>query len=108
VLFRREGPIEYLEEGGVALGVLPDATYEERPVALQPGDVVVFYTDGISEAESPSGEHFGLQRIERLVETVLDQDAATIMAALVARVQEWSAGGQSDDVTLVVLKVNAE
>jgi serine phosphatase RsbU (regulator of sigma subunit) len=107
VLFRREGPIEYLEEGGVALGVLAQAEYDDRPVALKPGDVLLFYTDGISEAESPTGEHFGVQRIERLVETLLHQNAATIMAALVERVQEWSGTrGQSDDLTLVVLKVN--
>ena len=108
ILFRREGKIQYLSEGGVALGVLADATYEERPIALRPGDVLLFYTDGVSEAESPSGEHFGVQRIERLVESMHEQDAASIMRGLVARVQEWSAGGQSDDVTLVVLKVSAE
>ncbi len=106
VLFRRDGPIEYLEDGGVALGVLPAAEYEDRPVALRAGDVLLFYTDGVSEAESPAGEHFGQQRIERLVESVLERDAAGILDALVARVQEWSGPrGQSDDLTLVVLKV---
>jgi serine phosphatase RsbU (regulator of sigma subunit) len=107
VLFRREGPIEYLEEGGVALGVLPATDYDDRPIALRPGDVLLFYTDGISEAESPAGEHFGLGRIERLMETLLDRSAADIMATLVARVQEWNGTrGQSDDLTLVVLKVD--
>jgi sigma-B regulation protein RsbU (phosphoserine phosphatase) len=108
ILFRREGKIQYLSEGGVALGVLADATYEERPIALRPGDVLLFYTDGVSEAESPSGEHFGVQRIERLVESMHEQDAASIMRGLIARVQEWSAGGQSDDLTLVVLRVDDE
>jgi sigma-B regulation protein RsbU (phosphoserine phosphatase) len=108
ILFRREGKIQYLSEGGVALGVLADATYEERPVALRPGDVLLFYTDGVSEAESPSGEQFGVQRIEQLVAGSPEADAATIMRSLVARVQEWSAGGQSDDLTLVVLKVAEE
>ena len=107
ILFRREGPIEYLEEGGVALGVLAQTDYDDRPIALRPGDVLLFYTDGISEAESPTGEHFGQQRIERLVETLLEQSAATIMAGLIERVQEWcGTRGQSDDLTLVVLKVN--
>jgi sigma-B regulation protein RsbU (phosphoserine phosphatase) len=107
VLFRRDGPVEYLEEGGVALGVLPEADYDDRPIALRPGDVLVFYTDGISEAESPTGEHFGLQRIERLVEGRLDQGAAAIMEALVQGIRDWSgARGQSDDLTLVVLKVD--
>ena len=108
ILFRREGRIQYLSEGGVALGVLADATYEERPIALRPGDVLLFYTDGVSEAESPSGEQFGVQRIEQLVAGSPEADAATIMRSLVARVQEWSAGGQSDDLTLVVLKVAEE
>ena len=109
ILFRHEGPIEYLEEGGVALGVLPQAEYDDRPIAFRPGDVLLFYTDGISEAESPTGEHFGVQRIERLVETLLHQSAAAIMAALVARVQEWTGTrGSSDDLTLVVLKVNPD
>jgi sigma-B regulation protein RsbU (phosphoserine phosphatase) len=108
ILFRHEGKIQYLSEGGVALGVLADATYEERPIALRPGDVLLFYTDGISEAESPTGEQFGVQRIEQLVAESPEADAATIMRSLVARVQEWSAGGQSDDLTLVVLKVAEE
>ena len=108
ILFRHEGKIQYLSEGGVALGVLADATYEERPIALRPGDVLLFYTDGVSEAESPSGEQFGVQRIEQLVAASPEADAATIMRSLVARVQEWSAGGQSDDLTLVVLKVAEE
>jgi sigma-B regulation protein RsbU (phosphoserine phosphatase) len=109
VLFRHQGKIEYLEEGGVALGVLPEAVYEERPVALRPGDVLLFYTDGVSEAESPSGEHFGQQRIERVVTANPERSAAEIMAALIASVGEWCGErGQSDDLTLVVLKVNRE
>ena len=107
ILFRREGRIEYLEDGGVALGVLPAAEYDDRPITFRPGDLLLFYTDGVSEAESPTGEHFGQQRIERLVESVLDRSAADILASLVARVQEWSGDrGPTDDLTLVVLKVD--
>jgi hypothetical protein len=46
ILARAQGPIELLVEGGVALGVLPDAVYEERPIALHPGDVLLLYTTG--------------------------------------------------------------
>jgi phosphoserine phosphatase RsbU/P len=109
VLMRQDGRIEYLEEGGVALGVLPDASFEDRPVALRPGDVVVFYTDGVSEAPSPSSEQYGPERIERLVAGMVERSAAEIMAALIASVQEWTgAGRQEDDLTLVVLKVKPE
>jgi sigma-B regulation protein RsbU (phosphoserine phosphatase) len=109
ILFRQDGPIEYLEEGGVALGVLAEARYEDRPVALRPGDVLLFYTDGVSEAQSPSGEQFGQQRLERLVAGLTGQRAADIMAAVIAAVLEWSGeAGHDDDVTLVVLKMNLE
>ena len=108
ILARRDGTIEHLSEGGVALGVLPEARYDERPIAMRPGDVLVLYTDGISEAESAAGEHFGLQRVERLVGSMLDQGASAIMAGLIAHVQEWSNGGQTDDVTVVVVKVDDE
>ena len=108
-LVRVGGEVEYLEEGGVALGVLPETQYEDRPIALRPGDVLVFFTDGISEAESPSGEHFGQQRIERVVEAHAGERASAIMTALITAVQEWSGTrGQTDDLTLVVLKVNPE
>jgi len=105
ILFRKDGPIAYLEEGGVALGVLQEALYEERPITLHPGDIVVFYTDGISEAQSPSGEHYGQQRIERTVAGMTGQTAAEIMKGLIRSVEAWSGDrGHGDDLTLVVLK----
>ncbi len=108
-LVRSDGTVEYLEEGGVALGVLPETEYEDRPIGVQPGDVLVFFTDGVSEAESPSGEHFGQQRVERVVAAHAGRGAADIMAAVIAAVQEWSGPrGQSDDLTMIVLKVNPE
>jgi phosphoserine phosphatase RsbU/P len=109
VLFRSQGRIEYLEEGGVALGVLAEAAYDERPVALNPGDVLLFFTDGVSEAESPTGEHFGQQRIEQTVAALTARSSTEIMAGVIAAVKEWTGErGQSDDLTLVVLKVNPE
>jgi len=109
ILFRRDGRIEYLQEGGVALGVLAEAQYEDRPIAILPGDVLVTYTDGVSESESPSGEHFGQQRIERVVTANMSRTAAEIIEALVAAARDWAGErGQSDDVTLLVLKANAE
>jgi sigma-B regulation protein RsbU (phosphoserine phosphatase) len=109
VLFRTDGRIEYLEEGGVALGVLAGAEYEDRPIALKPGDVLVFYTDGVSEAESPSGELFGQRRIEQVVSAHTDLDARGIMETLIRAVRDWAGErGPSDDLTLVVLRVSPE
>jgi phosphoserine phosphatase RsbU/P len=109
VLFRSGGKIEYLEEGGVALGVLAAAEYEDRPIALRPGDVLVLYTDGISEAESPSGELFGQRRIEQVVAAHTDLDARGIMETLIRAARDWAGErGPQDDLTLVVLRVSPE
>ena len=89
----------------------PDASYEERPIALRPGDVLVLYTDGVSEAESPTGEQFGVQRIEQLVETAREpQRPATIVDAhRRARAGVGAASAaRATTLTLVVLKVKLE
>jgi len=105
ILFRRGGGMEYLSDGGVAFGVLPDARFEERPVALYPGDVLVMYTDGVSEAMSPGGEQFGRRRLEECVERLMGKSSHEIMEGVVEEVLAFTGErGQSDDLTLVVLR----
>ncbi len=105
LLVHRAGGTERLVEGGVALGVLPDARYEERPIAVHDGDVLVLYTDGVSEAEIDAGELFGEQRLEDLVRRHADSPAAEILRRIVDAVTEWSgAKGPNDDVTLIVAR----
>ncbi len=109
ILWHRDGTIDYLVEGGVALGVLPDARYEERPIALAPGDVLVLYTDGVSEAESATREQFGEERIERAIARLADLPAADIVAGIVEDVRAWSRErGLNDDLTLLVVKANPD
>lgn len=106
ILLRASGEIEYLIEGGVALGVLSEARYEERPVALAPGDVLVMYTDGCSEAESAGGEMFGRSRIEEAARRLAGRSSADILHGIVDEVVAWTGEkGPSDDLTLVVVKV---
>ncbi len=106
ILLRADGRIEYLLEGGVALGVLPEAHYEERPIALRPGDVLVLYTDGVTEAESPDGEQFGQTRLEQSIVRLADRDAEAILEALVGTVTDWCGErGLGDDLTLMVIRV---
>ena len=105
ILRRADGSVEYLEEGGVALGVLPDAHYEERPIAIRPGDLLVLYTDGITETESPSGELFGPRRVEQAMERLAGRSASEIVEGLIGEVTSWAGErGVSDDLTLIVLK----
>ena len=105
ILLRAGGAIEYLSDGGVALGVLPDSVYEDRPVQLESGDVIVMYTDGVSEAESPTGEHFGQLRIEQCVAKLAGHGSHEILEGLVQAVLDWAGErGPVDDLTLVVLR----
>jgi serine phosphatase RsbU (regulator of sigma subunit) len=106
ILRRADGTLEHLVEGGVTLGVLPDARYDERPIALDKDDVLVMFTDGISEAESPSGEQFGTQRIEEIMTRLAAASAREILDGIVGETLAWSGSrGQIDDLTIVVLKV---
>jgi sigma-B regulation protein RsbU (phosphoserine phosphatase) len=105
MLVRADGRMEELSDGGVALGVLEDTRYEERPVALEHGDVVVFYTDGVSEAENADGEQFGTERIESIVRAHPEHDARELTQDLVAAVLDWAGErGLSDDLTLLLLR----
>ena len=105
MVLRADGTGEELSEGGVALGVLEDATYEERPVALHAGDVVVMYTDGISEAEDEHGEQFGPERIEKVVRANAGHTARELTQDIVAAVLDWAGEkGPVDDLTLIVLR----
>ncbi|HEY2954911.1 MAG TPA: SpoIIE family protein phosphatase [Candidatus Eisenbacteria bacterium] len=105
ILLRASGAIEYLTDGGVALGVLPDSSYEDRPVQLESGDVIVMFTDGVSEAESPTGELFGRRRIEKVVARLAGRTSQEILEGLVQAVLDWAGErGPNDDLTLVVLR----
>jgi len=105
MLLRADGTGEELSEGGVALGVLEDTHYEERPVALHSGDVLVMYTDGISEAEDEKNEQFGPERIAKVVRANPGHTARELTQDIVAAVLDWAGEkGPGDDLTLIVLR----
>ena len=105
LLLRADGTTEELSEGGVALGVLEDTLYEERPLALGHGDVLVMYTDGVSEAENEHGEQFGPGRIESLVRSHPEHSARELTQDIVAAVLDWAGErGLDDDLTLLVMR----
>lgn len=90
--------------GGVALGVVPDFTYQESSVTLQSGDQVVFYTDGVTEAENDRGEQFGLERLGALFAADTPRDARSANAAVFAAVDAFAGEApQFDDVTCLTL-----
>ena len=107
MLLKRGGDVATLERGGTVVGILPDAAYEEGMVTLAPGDRVLLYTDGVSEAESPSGELFGEARILALLRSLppalgCREGIARILAEVRGFMGQDEAG---DDITLVMARV---
>jgi sigma-B regulation protein RsbU (phosphoserine phosphatase) len=82
LLLRANGTVEWLSEGGLPLGVMEDAKYEERPVALATGDVLVLYTDGVTEASNDIEDQYGVERLEALVRKNATRPAVEIVEAL--------------------------
>jgi sigma-B regulation protein RsbU (phosphoserine phosphatase) len=95
-----------LDAGGTVVGVFGECAYEQETVEMIPGDVLLAYTDGLSEALDASGEEFGEARIREALAETARASVDEIRDELVRRVSEWSAGApQHDDLTFVVMKV---
>jgi sigma-B regulation protein RsbU (phosphoserine phosphatase) len=95
-----------LSSTGLPLGIYPDTTFHERVIALRPGDALVFYSDGITEAANPHDELYGLQRLTDVLVDHAALPAADLARVIVDSVEDFHAGApRSDDLTLIVLKV---
>jgi sigma-B regulation protein RsbU (phosphoserine phosphatase) len=106
MVIRRDGSIAWLDTAGFPLGLFTNSTYEEGTVHLHPGDTVVAYTDGVVEAINPSGEEWGVAGVRRAAVESGARDAAELVDAIFTSLDEFSAGRQTDDATIVVLRVH--
>jgi phosphoserine phosphatase RsbU/P len=106
-LLRRDASHERLGEGGGVLGIFPDQTYALGTVQLEPGDRVVLYTDGVTEANNPAGEEFGEERLLALLREHRASSAGELQKMILAAAGEFSGGHWHDDATLLVLAVCA-
>lgn len=103
---RADGDTTYLREGGMVVGMFPSMAYERGHVHLEPGDIVVSCTDGITEAMDAEGDEFGLERLVELVRASRDLPAAQIVDLVLGEVDRHSRGGtHEDDRILFILKV---
>jgi sigma-B regulation protein RsbU (phosphoserine phosphatase) len=97
--------VRRLETGGLICGLFEKATYEEETVQLHPGDVLVMFSDGVSEALNAAGEEFGDHRILECVQRTAQADPSRVLDCLVQTVKVFAAGMvQSDDLTAVVVR----
>lgn len=105
LLVRRGEPVRLLTTGGIPLGVLKRARYSEDIVYFSPGDTLILYTDGVTEAENTEGEPYGLHRLESIVRQNLSLDAGALCDTIIEDVRRHEADDrQSDDVTLIVIR----
>jgi serine phosphatase RsbU (regulator of sigma subunit)/pSer/pThr/pTyr-binding forkhead associated (FHA) protein len=94
-----------LEAGGTLVGAFPQATFQRGTVMMTPGDVLVLYSDGVSEAENPAGEEFGDEGIRRAVAPVASAAPQRVLDALFTALQEFTASAVArDDMTAIVLR----
>jgi sigma-B regulation protein RsbU (phosphoserine phosphatase) len=105
-LICRAGKCEKIPLVGFPLGIFEEATYDEKTYMLDPGDVVVFYSDGIGDVQAPGGEFFGHGRVAKILTEHAHSSADGIADRILEEADAFS-GGQhpADDRTLVVLKV---
>jgi phosphoserine phosphatase RsbU/P len=103
------GTMEQLAAGGLPLGIMSDAEFREGRTQLLPGDVLVVYSDGVSEAVNPQGEEFGPTRLYEVVARNLDASASGLRDRIESALTKFCQGTPAaDDITLVIVKRNAE
>ncbi|MCA9940715.1 MAG: SpoIIE family protein phosphatase [Anaerolineales bacterium] len=102
---RKDGREMLLSPTGMALGVLEEVKIKEKQTRLSPGDVVVFYTDGVTEAMNEDYDEYGTERLCLAVKGARERDAAGIIEAITQGITDHAGGTpQFDDVTMVVMK----
>jgi serine phosphatase RsbU (regulator of sigma subunit) len=108
-VLRANGEREYLDRGGLFVGILADSEYEEGRTTLYAGDDLVLYTDGITEAANPEDEMFGEERLERLLLEHHHASAREIEEHVYASIKDFAAGAaQADDLTMVIVKMTSD
>jgi sigma-B regulation protein RsbU (phosphoserine phosphatase) len=99
------GEVTPLTARGIVLGVITGIDLEQREIRLKPGDVLLLYTDGVTDALNEETEEFGLERLRHVVAAHRTQSAADVIGAINQTVDEYVGDTpQFDDFTLVVLK----
>jgi serine phosphatase RsbU (regulator of sigma subunit) len=103
-LFLRKGqPVVYLRATGLAVGAMPDSPYRTESIVFQPGDSLVLYTDGVTDADNDAGAHFSKQRLVSLV-SEKNEAAQSLLGLVIASLNAHvGKASPADDVTLLVV-----
>ena len=105
LLVRADGTVQQLHVKGIALGVIPNITLQEEEIILEPGDVLIAYTDGVTEALRSDKAEFGVMGLQSALAGLRTRSADDIARGVLKAVDAFAAGEpQFDDVTMIVLK----
>ncbi|HEX5975324.1 MAG TPA: GAF domain-containing SpoIIE family protein phosphatase, partial [Rubrobacteraceae bacterium] len=104
LLVRPEGAVEEVGCSGRVLGVFPEAELRDTSLRLMPGEALVLYTDGVTEARSPDGDFFGEGRLRRLLSSCAGFDAGTFAGRIKDAVLDFQEGSPRDDLAILVLR----
>ncbi len=103
-LLRADGSVRQLDRGGTVVGLLDNQVYQQETVALETGDLVIAYSDGVTEPENDFGE-FGEDRLLEVVRLYRNEPLSVISAEVMRALDAWIGGGeQPDDITLVLAR----
>jgi sigma-B regulation protein RsbU (phosphoserine phosphatase) len=104
LVLRQDGVFEPLRVGGPPLGIVDTARYVPKSVTLAPGDLLFLYSDGVTEAENPTSDLFGSERLEQALREARGRAAREVVEHVVQRVTEFASGAaQSDDITCLAV-----
>jgi len=104
ILMHLDGSMKELTEGGMVLGLFPEARYESHTVRLQPGDHLILFTDGVLEARNVAGEEFGRERLGALLHAKAHATAPELLSCLRNAVVSFASNTpQYDDITMMIL-----
>jgi sigma-B regulation protein RsbU (phosphoserine phosphatase) len=105
ILLKQNGDVSFMNRGSVPLGMFRDTRYHDYYLTTEPGDLLVLYTDGVTEAQNEKEEEYGRDRLAQAVRSNHQLGARELIAALHTEVLEWTGGrGATDDVTFFVIK----
>jgi len=109
-LFRSgSGKIEELRSSDLILGAFEEVSYQAQPLHLNPSDVLVVYSDGVTEAQDPKGEMFGEERLQQLILNEAPSGGRALEKAILDAMQEFTRGmAQTDDITFLLVERETE
>jgi len=109
ILISQSGRYEYLDATAMPVGMLPEAEFPVEERQLAPGDRIVIYTDGVTEAQNPRGEFFGRKQLREIVVAHAGDDCVALHDAVLRTVKNFISGEpQADDITLLVVEYHPD